>query len=53
VALFVSQILVFLVYPLFRRRERGRLTAALAVSAVASALAGYGLYMALQSSVAS
>lgn len=51
VALFASQILVFLVYPLFRRRERGTLTAALAVSAVASALAGYGLYMALQSSV--
>jgi hypothetical protein len=53
VALFVSQLFVFLVYPLFRRYERARLPVALAVSAVASALAGYGLYMAIHSSVGS
>jgi hypothetical protein len=53
IALFISQLLVFLVYPLFRRHERARLPVALAVSAVASALAGYGLYMAIHSSVSS
>jgi hypothetical protein len=53
IALFVSQLLVFLVYPLFRRHERAQFPAALAASAVASALAGYGLYTAIQSSVGS
>jgi hypothetical protein len=51
IALFLSQLIVFLVYPLFRQREPGRLPAAIAVSAIASALAGYGLYMAIHSSV--
>src|SRR5262249_42589588 len=46
IALFLSQLFVFLVYPLFRRHEQARLPAAIAASAVASALAGYGLYMA-------
>ena len=49
IALFVSQLFVFLVYPLFRRHERARLPAAVAASAIASALAGYGLYMAIHS----
>ncbi|MGH3008573.1 MAG: hypothetical protein ACRDLM_04105 [Gaiellaceae bacterium] len=48
VALFASQIIVFAVYPLFRRRVR-RLPAALGAAAVASALAGYGLYTAIVS----
>jgi amino acid transporter len=51
IALFVSQIIVFLVYPAFRRHEPDRLPAALTVSAVATALASYGLYMAIHSSV--
>jgi hypothetical protein len=53
IALFVSQLLVFLVYPLFRRREPGRLRASLAASALASALAGYGLYTAINSTLGS
>jgi amino acid transporter len=51
IALFASQLIVFLVYPLFRRHEPRRLPAALAVGVVASALAGYGLYTAITSSV--
>jgi amino acid transporter len=51
IALFASQLFVFLVYPLFRRREQARLPVAVAASAIASALAGYGLYMAIHSSV--
>jgi hypothetical protein len=53
ITLFVSQLAVFLVYPLLRRHERTRLPAALALSVIASALAGYGLYMAISSSVGS
>lgn len=58
IALFASQILVFGVYPLFRRREERRLpaaglAAAVGAAAVASALAGYGLYTAIVSSVGS
>jgi amino acid transporter len=49
VALFVAQIVVFLVYPLFRRGERRRLPTALVATAVATALAGYGLYTAISS----
>jgi amino acid transporter len=49
IALFVSQILVFIAYPLFRRGERRRLPAALVATAVATALAGYGLYTAISS----
>jgi amino acid transporter len=48
IALFASQLIVFLVYPLYRRRLGAGLSASLALSAVASALAGYGLYMAIQ-----
>ena len=50
VALFASQILVFAVYPLFRRGERRRLPAAVSVAVVAAALAGYGLWLAITSS---
>jgi amino acid transporter len=49
IALFASQIVVFLVYPLFRRGEPRRLPAALVATAVATALAGYGLYTAISS----
>ncbi len=49
VALFASQIVVFAVYPLFRRGERHRLPAALVATVVATALAGYGLYTAISS----
>ena len=44
-ALFVSQLLVFAVFPLWRRRP-----AAVAVAAVAAALAGWGLYTLLAGS---
>jgi amino acid transporter len=47
VALFASQIIVFVVYPLFRRRQPERLPAALAAASFATALAGYGLYTAI------
>lgn len=54
VALFLSQLIVFVVFPLFRlRTEPRRLPAALATAAVASALAGYGLYTALTGSLGS
>jgi amino acid transporter len=46
VALFVSQIIVFVVYPLYRRRQPERLPRALAAATIATALAGYGLYLA-------
>lgn len=49
VALFASQIVVFAVYPLFRRGERRRLPAAVAVAVVAATLAGYGLWTAIAS----
>ena len=44
VALYVSQVIVFAVYPLFRRRRSRLLPFDLFASAVASALMGYGLY---------
>ena len=47
VALFASQIIVFVVYPFFRRRQPERLPAALAAASFATALAGYGLYTAI------
>jgi hypothetical protein len=53
IALFISQLIVFLAYPVFRRHERDRLLAAVAISAVASALVGYGLYTAISSSLGS
>jgi amino acid transporter len=47
VALYVSQIIVFLVYPLWRR-ALGRLSALdVAVAAAAAALMGFGLYVAV------
>lgn len=49
VALFASQVVVFVVYPLFRRGEPRRLPTALVATAVATALAGYGLYTAISS----
>jgi amino acid transporter len=49
VALFVSQIVVFVVYPLYRRRQPERLPRALAAASLAAALGGYGLYLAITS----
>ncbi len=49
IALFVSQIFVFAVYPLYRRRQPRRLPVALAAASIAVALAGYGLYTAISS----
>lgn len=46
VALFASQIIVFVVYPLYRRRQPERLPRALAAAVIATALAAYGLYLA-------
>jgi amino acid transporter len=48
VALWLSQLIVFLVFPRFVARHRGRLAPALALSAAASALALYGLWTAFQ-----
>jgi amino acid transporter len=53
VALFASQIIVFAVYPLFRRQGRRLPAAAVGAAAIASTLAGYGLYVAISSSVGS
>jgi hypothetical protein len=54
IALFLSQLVVFAVFPLFRLRTRPRrLAGAIAVAAVASTLMGYGLYTAISSSVGS
>ena len=50
IALFASQLIVFLVYPLYRRGEPDRLPASIAFSVVASALVGYGLYTAITGS---
>ncbi|HET6811737.1 MAG TPA: hypothetical protein VFH50_12075 [Acidimicrobiales bacterium] len=47
VALWVSQLLVVLVYPRWAARERRPLAGAVALGAGASALMGYGLYSAL------
>ena len=44
VALYVSQVLVFTAYPLFRRRRGRLLPFDVLAAAVASALMGYGLY---------
>jgi hypothetical protein len=45
IALFVSQLIVFAVFPLYRLRTRRKtLPAALALAAVACGLMGYGLY---------
>jgi hypothetical protein len=48
VALWVSQLIVFAVYPRFAARHRKRLSLAWALSLAASALAIYGLVTALQ-----
>jgi hypothetical protein len=44
IALWLSQLIVFAVYPLFVRRQRGRALPAWLLSIVASALALYGLW---------
>ncbi len=43
-ALWVSQAIVFVVYPLFARKRGGRIVPALVVSAIATSLAAYGLW---------
>jgi hypothetical protein len=48
VALWLSQLIVFAVYPLFARKRRQRALPAWTLSMAASALAGYGLWTALQ-----
>ena len=48
VALYATQFIVFVVYPLYRRAgQPRRLLAALTAASIASALAGYGLYLAI------
>jgi hypothetical protein len=49
IALWISQLVVFAVFPLFRMRTRANrlVPAGAAVAAVACALAGYGLYTAI------
>ena len=44
VALWLSQLIVFLVYPRFARSQGRSLPAAYTLAVIASALAGYGLY---------
>ena len=52
IALYATQLIVFIVYPLYRRREKARrLLTALGIAAIASTLAGYGLYLAIRSGV--
>jgi len=54
IALFLSQFIVFALFPLFRLRTRPRLLpAAVALTAVACALMGYGLYTAVTSTIGS
>ena len=48
VALWLSQLIVFAVFPLFARKHGQRLLPACVFAALACALAGYGLYTALQ-----
>ncbi len=48
VALWLSQLIVFLVYPRFARRRRTRMLPAWGLSAAASGLAVYGIVTALQ-----
>ena len=49
IALWLSQLIVFAVYPLFARRHGDRLLPALALATGASAFAGYGLWSSIQS----
>jgi hypothetical protein len=54
VALFLSQLIVFAVFPLFRLRTRPRRApVAVALAAVACVLMGYGVYTAITSAVGS
>jgi hypothetical protein len=48
IALWLSQLIVFAVYPLFVRRQRGRALPAWLLSTAASALAIYGLWTSIQ-----
>ncbi len=48
IALWISQLIVFLVYPRFAVKWRQPVVPALALSLVASGLAGYGLWTAIQ-----
>jgi hypothetical protein len=48
VSLWVSQLIVFAVYPLFARKRRWRMTPAMTLGVAASALAVYGLVTTLQ-----
>jgi amino acid transporter len=48
VALWLSQLIVFAVFPLFARRHGQRLLPASVFAALACSLAGYGLYEAIQ-----
>jgi amino acid transporter len=52
-ALWISQLIVFLVYPRFARRQGHRPAGAWALTLVASGLAGYGLWTTLFQSAAS
>ena len=47
IALFASQIIVFGVYPLYRRGQKRRMLTALTAASIATPLAGYGLYLAI------
>ena len=54
IALWLSQLIVFAVFPLFRlRTSPQRVVSALALAAVACALSGYGLYTAITGSLGS
>jgi amino acid transporter len=48
IALWLSQLIVFLVYPLFIRKQRGRMLPAWMLGGAASAFAVYGLWTTLQ-----
>jgi amino acid transporter len=48
IALWISQLIVFAVYPLFARRHRGRQLPAWMLGLGASGLAGYGVWTAVQ-----
>jgi amino acid transporter len=48
IALWISQLIVFAVYPLFARRHRGRQLPAWVLGLGASGLAGYGVWTAVQ-----
>lgn len=51
VALWLSQLIVFAVYPMFVRRRGGAMLPACALTLVAGGLAGYGLWLAISQSV--